>query len=124
MIRHYIVPRVGDGKTPFSCFRAKYYASDDEPNLFPKGSRTYSIPGRDAVMVEADTSEAEHTALVSQADVVWADQDISAIASQQRALVARCCRGSVTGLIQSAVKSHADTEQREHGAMRAAIVRH
>lgn len=122
-IRHYLVPRVGNGQTPETAYRAKYFspmASDSDAALFPRGrSRLHAVPGRTVVLVEADVTEAEHSTIVAQADVVSLDQSLSAA---ERTAVARVISESATlrsdGSIIEDLKQQIATAQRVHGERR------
>lgn len=79
----YLVPKIGDGLTPFSAFRPKY----TDPDSVQAG---WNISGRwqamdygpeNAFLLIADTTNAEHTALSSQVDVLAVPNFNSQVAS-------------------------------------------
>lgn len=84
--RFYLVPKVGDGLTPFSAFRPKYTDPDDLGAGWNLAGRWQALDyGSEAsFLMAADVTGAEHTSLSAQTDVLAVppalDNNVSAIA--------------------------------------------
>lgn len=79
-MRFYVVPKIGDGLTPFTAFRPKYTDADSVQVGWNVAGRWQAIDyGLEQVfMLALDATGAEHTALTAQADVLAVPSPIAA----------------------------------------------
>ena len=85
-VRFYLVPKIGDGLTPFTAFRPKYTGPNDlGPGISLAGRWSANDYGlEDCFLLCADVTTSEHTALNAQTDVLAVplllDNQVSALA--------------------------------------------
>lgn len=101
MIRHYVVPIVGNGQTAETAFRPKYFSpgAGEEAELFPRGlSVNRCLPGRTVCLVRADVTADQHTALVAESDVTWIDVRLNQLTTPERRRLRAVLSGDGTAL--------------------------
>lgn len=106
MTRSYLVPVVGDGKTPLTAFSPKYFAAG-EPFARPFGAMSY---GKENLMLaRVDTSDVEDAQLRALSDVVAFDEKSPIVPSQVSALKATGIpAGGFTGATQADLRAYCE----------------